>query len=421
MDLIEFLGNTITKHLDRHPVFTRNFMRMGCAMQQMILCLFPDAALLPSQQYATRICLKYTRKPLYNPQKAALINLFIPSELLHAMDVYPLSIEGFSAFLAVINGTAACLQKAEEMGIPDTCCSFHKTVLGAVYADLIKPPRFAASTNLACDANFSTFNTIAEHCHIPRFLIDVPSEDNKEAVVYVAEQLANLVSFMEEMMSRRMRKDRLSKAIANTNRAVAAHERFLSAMETRYMPTAATQEMYRLLTSHVLLGLDEAAGFYERLANDAEACRPASRKRILWYHVMPFGVEAMETSFLANGSFQLLPADVNCDGMLPLDPQRPLYSMASRLVSSPLNGKADRRIDVLLAMAKRLHADGVVLFCHWGCKVSNGGAFLLRDAMQSEGIPTVILDGDACDRRNLSEGQFSTRLQAFFELLEGIA
>lgn len=33
-------------------------------------------------------------------------------------------------------------------------------------------------------------------------------------------------------------------------------------------------------------------------------------------------------------------------------------------------------------------------------------------------IPTLILDGDGCDTRNISDGQMVTRVTAFIEQLE---
>ena len=418
MEIVDLFGNTVAKHLHNHPTFTRNFLQMGFTLQQLKLYLSPDHTLLSSQQYAAQICMKSIRNPINNPRKAALVNLFMPCELLHAMNVYPMCAEGLSAFLSASKSDIACLQKADEMGIPDTYCSFHKILLGALYTNLIKLPKFITATNIVCDANFSTFNAISERYQIPKFLIDVPKENTGDAVSYVAEQLIELVSFMEDLLKSKLNAERLTKAISNTNRSVAAHERFLTALETRYMPTTATLEMYRLLTSHILLGTDEITEFYDRLALDAIGCDKTSKKRILWCHVMPFGLELMETSFFSIGSFELLPTDLHYDSMKQLNPEDPLHSLANRLVTNHFNGKVDKRIDALLTMATRLHADGVIIFCHWGCKSSNGNAFLIRDAIQSEKIPVLVLDGDACDQRNMSEGQFTTRLQAFFEVLE---
>ena len=70
-----------------------------------------------------------------------------------------------------------------------------------------------------------------------------------------------------------------------------------------------------------------------------------------------------------------------------------------------------------LEMAERLHADGVVYFCHWGCKQTSGGAGYAKSALERAGYPTLILDGDGCDTGNVNDGQMVTRMQAFLEQL----
>ena len=62
--------------------------------------------------------------------------------------------------------------------------------------------------------------------------------------------------------------------------------------------------------------------------------------------------------------------------------------------------------------------DGVIHYCHWGCKQSAGGVSYLKKAAAERGIPMLILDGDAIDRRNTPEGQIKTRTEAFLEMLK---
>lgn len=74
-----------------------------------------------------------------------------------------------------------------------------------------------------------------------------------------------------------------------------------------------------------------------------------------------------------------------------------------------------------LANAKALNADGVILFCHWGCKQTMGMAMLARQMLSDAGLPTLVLDGDGCDSRNVADGQMVTRVGAFLEQLEGLS
>ena len=62
-------------------------------------------------------------------------------------------------------------------------------------------------------------------------------------------------------------------------------------------------------------------------------------------------------------------------------------------------------------------ADGVVVFCHWGCKETAGASQLIAHRLEAAGYPVLILDGDGCDRANCMEGQMSTRFTAFLEML----
>ena len=41
----------------------------------------------------------------------------------------------------------------------------------------------------------------------------------------------------------------------------------------------------------------------------------------------------------------------------------------------------------------------------------------MKEKMRDLGVPMLILDGDAIDRRNCPDGQIKTRLEAFLELL----
>ena len=69
-------------------------------------------------------------------------------------------------------------------------------------------------------------------------------------------------------------------------------------------------------------------------------------------------------------------------------------------------------------LVKKLGSDGVIHFCHWGCKQSSGGNALLKERLAKLDIPVLTIDGDGIDRRNSHDGQIKTRLEAFFEVLK---
>ena len=83
---------------------------------------------------------------------------------------------------------------------------------------------------------------------------------------------------------------------------------------------------------------------------------------------------------------------------------------------------AAKKPDILghIDLVKKLNADGVILFCHWGCKQTMGLSTLAKRRLEEAGLPTLVLDGDGCDSRNVADGQMVTRVGAFLEQLEGM-
>ena len=141
--------------------------------------------------------------------------------------------------------------------------------------------------------------------------------------------------------------------------------------------------------------------------------------RILWMHILPNAQEPLKVIFQGadNHRVEIVGCDIAFDNLVKMDPDRPYEAMARRIVESNYNGSGARRIERTLDWAKKLKADGVLIFCQWGCKQTQGLAFTAKKAFEEAGLPTLVLDGDACDRTNEASGQAATRASAFVEEL----
>lgn len=418
MKVSEYFGGVVNKNFLKKPRFTRNFIKLGFGVQQYLLKHKPNPNYLPSQRYVTQISMQSILNALRHPRNSALVNIFTPCEPLHALGLHPLCAEGFSSYLTGGHSEKGFLEYAEQLGVPETFCSYHKALIGAAESGVLPRPRFIVTTSTVCDANISSFRRIADYYGLQEFILDVPHDNSGEAVSYVAGQVVRMIEFMEDTVHRKMNPEKFRGALVNTNQSIAFYRQFLNELENKYFPTSVSLQMFNLLPTHILMGAPETRRFYEMQLEDIRKCGPGSAKRILWSHVLPYYAESATGLFDFNPHMQLLVNDLCFDYLKEISLDDPYTGLAERLINNVFNGNFERKTAAVLDMCKKLKADGVVCFCHWGCKQSSGGVYLLKQALEAEGIPALILDGDACDRRNSQTGQMSTRLQAFAEMLE---
>jgi benzoyl-CoA reductase/2-hydroxyglutaryl-CoA dehydratase subunit BcrC/BadD/HgdB len=356
-----------------------------------------------------------------HPKDSVMVNIFFPCEILHAMDIQPMFPEGISVYTACTACQQVFSEAAEAADVPESFCSYHKTMLGMAETGVMPAPLMIVNTTLVCDANQLSFRRLAQHYEVPHTVIDVPHDTGEESVAYVAEQLRNLVPQLEELCGKKLDETRLQETVARSQRTLTMYRKFLANRGQVSLPTTMTGELCSMIATHVMLGRPESETYMKRLLrsmDSAPAADPA-KKRIFWMHTMPNWQDSMKEILEQGGRCELVGSDISVDWLGDLDPTKPYESMARRVVETAFNGSAQRRIDAALNQAKIARADGAVVFCHWGCKQTLGLSQMAKQTMENAGLPTLVLDGDGCDARNVADGQMVTRVNAFLEQLEG--
>lgn len=418
MDIISVYGNIIKNTLYSNPDKCLNLIKFGLSLEEKRCKLFPDKKLPPSLQYLNSICVKYVLEPLKNPNRCAFVNLFAPTEILQAMNIYPLFVEAFSSFLSGLKCEDAFINIEENSGLPETLCSYHKAFLGAIESKIIPKPLFSMTSSIICDANINTFRYASSKYNIPFYSLDIPYEYSKEAEIYVVNQLKELINIIEETLGEKLNEDNLKEVIKRENESKKLLKNYYVELGHKYFPNTLTIEMYKIFASHVSIGREETLKFYKMLSKDiknAPKC-PEDTKRILWIHLLPFYHEPLKEYFNFSDKYQILTCDLNFDYMEEMDVNNPLNALAKKMIYNMYNGNFERKIDEVLKMYKTLNADAIINFCQWGCKQSSGGVQLLKNVASKENIPFISLDGDGVDRRNSSNGQIKTRIEAFLEM-----
>ena len=418
MNIIDQFGTVVGNQSLKDPEKARRLLLTGYRLQEKRLQFFPDRELPPSGQYVARVVMKNIIQSLTKPEQAAMVSIFVPGELVTAAGLTPYSVEALSCFLAGTKCEQAFLRKTEEEGFPETMCSYHRVFLGAALTGILPKPKCMIYTNLACDGNMMTFPYLKDSYDCPGFYIDVPYEKNQESVLYVADQLRKLKLFLEEVNRTQISEEAVRLAVDNSRKAADYYKKQLALRSEHDPVTSLTNELYALFMCHLLAGSESAVKYTKMLLEDVKKAPKGEGLSVLWMHPLPFLQAPVKELFNYSKNMHIRACDFIADGFREMHSEDLYEAMAEKMVYCIYNGNVNQRIQMAEELAEITKANGGILFAHWGCKGTIGASSLIKRSLEDADLPTIILDGDGCNPANTSDGQVSTRLQAFVEMLE---
>lgn len=358
-----------------------------------------------------------------HPENAVMVNIFMPCEIIHAMGLTPMFPEGLSAYIANTACEEVFVETSEAHDIAETFCSYHKLMMGVAETGVMPRPLMIANTTLICDANQLSFPRLAKYYDVPHYVIDVPCVQDEDAVAYVTDQLYEMTALFEGLSHRKLDAGALRETMVRSRKTIEIYQRTLALRGKVSLDTTMTSELCEMISTHIMLGRPEALRFMQDILRATEAALPAGpndKIRLFWIHTLPNWQDSMRDILDAAPTCELVGTDIAAEAMELPDPDHPFESMARRLVYGSMNGPAKQRLERALEQAREARADGVVVFCHWGCKQTLGISQMAKHFFEQHDLPTLVLDGDGCDSRNVADGQMVTRMNAFIEQLEAL-
>ena len=437
--IVDLFGSLIEGQYGTNPRRAANLLLTGFRAKRFQTRHLPEAKQLPGARLGSRVALECVTNALEHPDETVRTSVFLPTEIFHAMGLRPLVAEALADFICATHAENGLVEQAEQRGVPETYCSFHKVLLGAAAARVLAPPRLIANCSVACDANNTTFRWLSQELGSPHVYVDVPYTYDEDACAYVADQLRDLAHACEEAFGRKLSVDALREHVARSQRTLSTPVRTLPLRRGRYLANDMGLEMQVALALHPSLGQADVERMAQQTLEDLRGTKPYHGTSLVWGHLAPFFSPSLRALLDTNQQAQIVASDMGFDqaslaqlvrgegGSWHFDATRPAWehdasdpwlAMAERLIKNSFNGPATRRIERLQTLAEATGADGVVLFCHWGCKETMGASQLAKRELEAAGVPTLTLDGDGCHRANNPEGQSATRMGAFLEMLE---
>lgn len=356
--------------------------------------------------------------------------MFVPSEILFAMGLYPFCLEIGAALFAGLGQSTLGLIEAESQGVSTDICTFHRAAIGHAYRNVFPKNILQVATTTLCDNNTKTAKLCECLTGKDTMLIDIPYEEDEYSVKYLAKQLEELVSQLEKATGRKMRQDALERALEYANKT---REKILEVNELRkdpLCPLKGSNALGFMFPTYLLIGSELALEFYSNLADELRE-KIAERKakssgisatdqvRILWLELKPyFNVDFLENLEEKEG-IKIAFEETNYVYWDRLDPKKPYESLARKHIVNTYNGPLERRIEVTKMLAREYNVDGIVVFSSWGCRRNNAAVPTIKRELNKIGYPFLSLDGDCIDDKNYMPGQFSTRIEGFLEMIRG--
>ena len=178
-----------------------------------------------------------------------------------------------------------------------------------------------------------------------------------------------------------------------------------------------TNELYAIFMCHLLAGSEASVKYTELLLEDVKKAPKGAGLHVLWMHIMPFLQEPVKDVFNYSRNVHISACDFVADGFQRMQASDPYEALAEKMVNCIYNGSVKQRIRRAQELADLTEADGGILFAHWGCKGTIGASSLIKILWKTQDFQPWSWTVTAATRANSSDGQVSTRLQAYLEML----
>lgn len=361
-----------------------------------------------------------------------------PVEMLRPFGFYTIYPENHGALCGAQRLGPELCAEAEAHGYHQDLCSYARIDLGHFLSGktpvgrLPRPDLLFVSNNI-CQTVVYWYKVLAHQLKIPLLLFDTPYnfEDISDTdVAYMVQQLEEMIPVLEEISGCPFDEGKFHDMLRISHDSSVAWGEVLATMKNHPAPMTIFDAFIHLAPIVSLRGLPVALEYYQILLRELKerieqgvGAIEHERKRLMWDNIaIWYKVRDFSNLFAERGMNFVTATYTNAwaETSALMSEDRPLESIARTYSLVVLNNNLDHRLRLMERLVKEYDVDGLVIHSAKSCKPYSVGQYdLKRLLMDRLGIPSVIIDADITDFRAYSEEQTRTRLEAFFETMEG--
>jgi len=361
----------------------------------------------------------------------ALHTVFVPAEILYAMDIVPIHAETTTWMTAILTGEESdVLAESAKMGLATEICSAHRGLAGAYGLGYLPKPDMVLWSSLQCDNTSKSGELLMDINHSPGFFIDHPFGYTTHENDYLVQELQDLIKFVEKQTGTRMNWSRLSETVALMDRQIEL-SRDIARLRQSVPTPFAPKRFFELLMNHYLFpGQPQAIEYLETLKSEmsekvqkGQAVVQPERFRLMTLLVPPmYSLRFLSQIPQEHGAVSVVEPLFSLWNEGRLDPSQPINSIARKIFMFPemcMYGQlGDRITGKIVQSAKEYRVDGAICYAHIGCRQASGIIKVLKDILNAIDVPMLTIDCDILDSTVTSEEEMRNKIAQFVELLE---
>lgn len=366
-------------------------------------------------------------------KKLIMLNLNGPVELVYAFGAVPFVIDALPPRMSTLAEFPQRYIDIAEQHVSDSLCSYNKIDLGIILSGDIDKPDAFVYTMTPCDSARTAFVAIDGVLQIPSYCIDTPFRKDERGFQYIADQMKEVIAFLEQVTGNELDADKLTQVIDNSNKAAVLLEKITGLrkrvpcplpsrfvfMNGIFSSIIGSTELIEFLEAEYALGKDAVENNRGGFAGE-EKFRLALLQNMPYFSLsMIDWLEKEYGAVVVMGSFGVQQAHVIENTR---DLNKILRGLARRMLEIPMvhaaSGPAEEWIKVVDEIASEYKINAAMFIGHVGCKHTWAAGKLIKDMVYNKyGIPILTLDVDAVDARYKSVDDTKAIVKEYMDTL----
>ena len=364
----------------------------------------------------------------------------VPSELLFAMDVYPIYPESLAAISAGIRKADEFFEEARLHDLTNSVCSYTRCGLGiswtnkCAFGPMPEPDLFMTDVSICC-LHVTWWAYLGDHFNKPTFFVDQPATDNPDDpdyIDYYENQIREMARFIEENTQSVFDIERLKETVRNSDLTGLYWQKIMDLRKHRPSPASFRHLAGQILPLVTALGDKDAADFYKAYhqhyqdqikqgltpPKDGEKYRLIWNGIPIWHHLQVIDYfEEKGANFVWEPYTSLSWGNKTPSGRL--DPEDPFHTLAVKYTNVFTNRPIEKRYEYFDRALKDYNVDGMVMFSNRSCRPQSiGQDEVVEIIREKHGIPILIFEGDQADAEGFSWQDAKNKIDGFMEVLE---